>query len=227
MRPVDRGIHPRDQDDQPVMFGEYSQAAPYLKDRLGRYCSFCERKLPVSLAVEHVLPKSRHPDKRLDWHNFLLACANCNSTKGDQDIDLSDYFWPDRDNTFRAFRYFKGLITTNPDLIPESQECAKRTLGVFGLDKNTCTSRDHRWLDRQEAWAIAERSLTLLKRQDTPDFRDYIVQNARAHGHWSCWFTVFAEDEDMLRRLSMAFPGTDSPCFDDRMKPLLRPGGRI
>jgi hypothetical protein len=45
-------------------------------------------RLEASLAVEHVLPKKPEgvteiiKSRELDWENFLLACTNCNSTKG-------------------------------------------------------------------------------------------------------------------------------------------------
>jgi uncharacterized protein (TIGR02646 family) len=227
MRPVNRGLPPVTNEGDPVELRDYQQAAPHLRERLGWYCSFCERMVPVSLAVEHVLPKSLYPERRLDWDNFLLACANCNSTKGDKDTGQQTCFWPDRANTFRAFRYEKGRVLAHPDRSSEDQQCAKRTLELFGLDKITGTSRDRRWIDRQRAWDLAERSLMQLKSRDTAAFRELVVDNAKEQGHWSCWYTVFAEDEDMLNRLLRAFPGTDAACFDSRRRPVRRPGGVI
>jgi 5-methylcytosine-specific restriction endonuclease McrA len=74
MRPVTRGAAPR-------AYTAYSQAIGDLEDRLGIYCSYCERRLPVSLAVEHVVPKSLEPTLETCWDNFLLGCTNCNSVK--------------------------------------------------------------------------------------------------------------------------------------------------
>ena len=76
MRPVSRGAAPR-------TYSSYGDAIGDLEDRLGIYCSYCERRLPVSLAVEHMAPKSLHPDRELEWKNFLLGCTNCNSVKRD------------------------------------------------------------------------------------------------------------------------------------------------
>ena len=102
MRPVARGTHPTDAAGNKKAWTEYSQSRGDLIDRIGEYCSFCEMHLDASLAVEHIQPKSLYPNLALEWDNFLLACTNCNSTKGDRDIKLNDYFWPhlDTDSSF-------------------------------------------------------------------------------------------------------------------------------
>ena len=52
-----------------------------------RKCCYCE----VAIAdrgsgkqVEHFRPRSRFGDLTNDWYNLLLACANCNSAKGNK-----------------------------------------------------------------------------------------------------------------------------------------------
>ena len=83
MRPINRG-------DAPQAFNDYKAAKPFLTDRLGTYCSFCERRIPTNLAVEHILPKDEDlpfADLRNEWTNFLLSCVNCNSSKGTDIID--------------------------------------------------------------------------------------------------------------------------------------------
>jgi len=108
MRPVERGPHPTDALGAPVRFSQYAQARSALIDRLGEYCSYCEMHLDASLAVEHIQPKAVSPHLTLAWDNFLLACTNCNATKGDTNVKLADYLWPDRDDTFHALRYGPG-----------------------------------------------------------------------------------------------------------------------
>lgn len=85
MRPLDKGAVPR-AGDGAIRFGHYSDAHPHLVERLGDYCSYCERRLPASLAVEHVQPKSHVPELETSWDNFLLACTNCNSVKGSKPV---------------------------------------------------------------------------------------------------------------------------------------------
>ena len=111
VRPVDKGVAP------PQAFTTYSEAAPELVARLGRYCSYCERHITTHLGVEHVQPKSLETALECTWSNFLLACVNCNSCKGSTAITLCNYLWPDVDNTLRAFCYFRGgMILPNPTL---------------------------------------------------------------------------------------------------------------
>lgn len=73
MRPVDKGSVPTDNNGQPKQYSEYQQARPDLIKRLGEYCSFCEGRIAANLAVEHILPKSLHPQLALCWDNFLMA----------------------------------------------------------------------------------------------------------------------------------------------------------
>jgi uncharacterized protein (TIGR02646 family) len=101
MRPVERGLAPQ-------TYAQYRDAIEDLKSRLGSYCSYCERQVAASLAVEHVIPKSLRPELEKEWHNFLLGCTNCNSVKGDRVVELQNFIWPDRDNTLLALVYSKG-----------------------------------------------------------------------------------------------------------------------
>jgi uncharacterized protein (TIGR02646 family) len=185
-----------------VIFTDYKQAAPYLKERLGRYCSYCERWIAVSLAVEHVSPKSKNLAHQLDWNNFLVACGNCNSTKGDQ---VADCLWPDLHDTFHALIYRESGAVK-----PANPEDARATaiLRLVGLDKkpDSISAEDHRFDDRYEAWGKAERAKQLIAK--TPLARASATDTVTGHGHWPIWMTVFADDADMQQRLIAAFPGT-------------------
>lgn len=74
----------------PGDFADYDDAKPFLLARLGPFCSYCERRIPTNLAVEHIQPKGvpKYAPLEKTWDNFLLACVNCNSTKGDDDVLL-------------------------------------------------------------------------------------------------------------------------------------------
>lgn len=218
MRPVDRGEHPLKPDNTPVVFSDYAHARPYLIDRLGEYCSYCEMHLDASLSVEHKQPQKFNPDLALEWDNFLLSCINCNSTKGDQNITLSEYYWPDQDNTAILFCYQPGgLVHVSAILDVDQQLIAQNTLELTGLDKiplNNPTASDRRWNNRREVWDIAERARQRLLAGDTQELREQIVETAQAKGYWSFWITVFAYDTDMCNRLIDAFPGTCNFCLD-------------
>jgi hypothetical protein len=185
----------------------------------------------ASLAVEHILPKHHHPNHALDWNNFLLACVNCNSTKGQQPINRGHYYWPDRDNTARAFAYADdGVVRPAPSLTAGQQVVAERTIKLTGLDKkptNDPKASDRRWMHRLEAWGRAESARDCLAHHDNEAMRKNIVAQATSLGFWSIWMTVFAADVDMRRRLITAFVGTPMNCFDAQTQPVQRPGGSL
>lgn len=231
MRPVLRGPKPVDHAGNEKQFRNHKEARPDLIARIGQYCSYCEMKLDATLDVEHVQPKKHHPDLSLEWNNFLLACKNCNSTKLDKDVELDDYFWPDQDNTFRAFRYAEGGLIEPADTLDAVQtEKAMNTIKLTGLDKRPLhnpTASDRRWLNRRETWDIAMRTKERLSRNNTDDFRAQIVETATGHAYWSVWMTVFQDDVDMLKRFIKEFPGTAKECFDNEGQAIPRPGGQI
>jgi hypothetical protein len=188
-------------------------------------------KLDTALAIEHIRPKSLYPNLELEWSNFLLACTNCNSTKGTQDIILSDYYWPDEDNTFLAFTYLEGgLVRPNSQLNNQEKIKAEATLKLTGLDKpfiNDPKVSNRLLLNRRYVWDLAIRSLDHLHKNDTPEMRQQITCTATGHAYWSIWMTVFKDDSDMLKRFIEAFPGTCQDCFDDNCNPIPRPNGNL
>lgn len=219
MRPVERGACPQDAQQQRERFSTYQQARRELIRRLGEYCSYCEMHLDASLAVEHVQPKQPRgasavlAHRALDWDNFLLACTNCNSTKGDTDVVLADYLWPDRDDTFHALRYSQGgQVSSAPG---PQQAQADKLIELVGLHKmpDTCEASDRRWLNRREAWELAERARRNLTRCPQDAMKEQIIDTARAKGFWSVWMTVFSDDPDMQARLVAAYPGTRADYF--------------
>ncbi len=227
MRPIERG-------ETTETFREYQQAKSLLTTRLGNYCSFCERYIAASLAIEHMLPQTPFPELKLVWNNFLLGCVNCNSRKGTKNKTrpLSDYFWVDRDNTSRAFLYSKGgFVAVNSELEVGLQMVAKDTLKLVGLDELTWKdpeAKDNRQEQRSETWDIAEMLKQELHDEDTKLQRNRIVLFAAKVGFWSVWMTVFKDDPDMLERFIDAFAGTAKSCFDPiTFQPIPRVGGAI
>ncbi len=225
MRPVDKGASPQ-------AFQEYTAALPFLETRIGRYCSYCERYIADSIAVEHIQPKSRKRSLALKWENFLLACKNCNSIKGKKAVRLDACYWPDQDNTALAFEYLPdGIIRPNSKLNFVQIGIAQKSLELVGLDRKPghrkFSSKDMRWEQRGTTLEVAKRSKARLMANDTIAFREQIIETAIARGFWSIWVTVFADDDDMRKRLVNAFPGTCLSCFNNHFQPTPRPGGKI
>lgn len=228
MRPVERGPTPRDEHDQPRVYPTYGVAREDLIDRIGAYCSYCEMAISVP-AVEHVQPKSLNPALETAWDNFLLGCPSCNSIKGAQDVQATEYLWPDIDNTFRAFRYDHDLPPRSLDALSDELRIkAQRTLELMGLDRVPGHARlspqDRRWRERKIAWGVALRMYRNLSASDTEEMRETIAILAREKGFFSVWMTVFQTDSDMKQRFIRMFTGTARDCFDEHGNPIRRPG---
>lgn len=212
MRPVRRGPSPQVSD-----FTDYRDAYPELVSRLGPYCSYCERRIATQLAVEHIQPKGLAQYAALEsrWDNFLLACVNCNSTKGDKDVPLADVLLPDRDNTFIAYRYAQdGTVSVDNALAPMVTAQAQATLALVGLDKAIAQEVDansklvaiDRVSQRMQAWLLALNSKEELDTEpQSAGLRRQIIRTAVENGFFSIWMAVFAADADMRSRLIDAF----------------------
>lgn len=199
MRPVNKGSPPLDDRGSPIVFSKYQDANPPLRNRIGRYCSYCEIEFKYGLAVEHVVPKNPHsgnPALQLAWDNFLLACPMCNSCKGMRSVVINDYFWPDRDNTLRAFEYdASGAVRPSVDLHPPESGIAQSTVNLFGLNRNKTTrpgasKRDERFRFREVAWRTALDAKADIKSNDSKNVRDWIIRCAVSIGSFSIWMTV-------------------------------------
>ena len=223
MRPVGKGLSPVNGD-----YSKYEDAKPDLVSRLGLYCSYCERKIPTNLAVEHIEPKGGNfgnPDLEKRWSNFLLACVNCNSSKGSKEVILNKIFLPDRDNTFYAFEYFAdGNISSSTHLNISNKNIAKSTLSLLGLDKKIRRTFNAKGkqiaLDkvsqRIEVWGIAEEALIDYKSALTIQaVKNQIVNSMKANGFFSIWMKIFDTYPEMKNLFIDAMNGTrESGCFD-------------
>ncbi len=203
MRSINRGPWPIGEDGSRIRFSHYRYAKVPLTERIGDYCSYCER--PGDLHVEHVVPKSVEKQLKTEWSNFLLGCVNCNSRKSDKNESREGLLWPDRDDTFRAFAYQSGgRVTVNANLSDDEHHKASALFDLVGLgETGTCTDRRrHR---RRQAWDQAVEVRCLISNDDS---RILAVKVALGTGFFSVWMAVFHDDEDMRRRLTAAFPGT-------------------
>lgn len=226
MRPVVRGDLPKNEDGTAISFKEYGEAKRFLIDRIGKYCSYCETRINANLAIEHVRPKSKMPELALSWDNFLLACSSCNSTKGDVDVVLTDYFWPDKDNTFLYFLYDgKGLVKIKPNLTQQEKTKATKTIQLTGLDKRAPKpdttefkrASDLRFEHRLEAWQKANSHLKLFENaavEDRPQLILLLVVIVEGTGFWSIWMTVFENHPNVKQALVDGISGTNKTCFE-------------
>jgi uncharacterized protein (TIGR02646 family) len=83
-------------------------------------CAYCESKMRHVAPgdIEHVVPKSVDPKLWFDWSNLTLACANCNTNKGNREgfidphIDEpTDHFWFLGTVLFSKAESDRGMLT--------------------------------------------------------------------------------------------------------------------
>ena len=211
MRHLDKGAVPVDTDGIAIVFGDYQDAGPHLKERIGRYCCYCERAIPASLAVEHKLPREHHPHLALTWTNLLLACSNCNSTKGRRDTATIPVIWPDEEDTHSVIEYARsGAVRPAHGLHEVLATRVRNLLELTGLARSPRDLRgsDHRLFDRQEVWSKAEELVVNLTQNDSDGMRRAIIEVAKSSGGFSIWMKAFSHDTRMQAALRAAFPGT-------------------
>ncbi|WP_395549308.1 MULTISPECIES: HNH endonuclease signature motif containing protein [unclassified Lacrimispora] len=233
MRPVDKGISPYTEIDV------YQDAKPYLEEKVGKYCSFCEMHVTNALAVEHKESKNSGGALK-DWDNLLLGCTYCNSRKSEKikKGDLDKWLWPDKHNTFLAFTYEGAVPKVNEEYLKTvSDEALKRAEQLFsdieldyqpGKGEDEKKIRDKRWENRFETLSIAETTkstwLMLKNEEDRNSQIVNIVNMAKGYGFFSIWMMVFKEYDIIKRALITAFPGTSRSCFDKNGNPVQRLG---
>ncbi|MEG0261268.1 MAG: HNH endonuclease, partial [Lysinibacillus sp.] len=186
MRPIIRGSIPKNEDGADYIPERYQAYRGYLIERIGTFCSYCERSMSHSIAVEHIQPKSVHEQLETTWSNLLLCCTNCNSIKNSKDVVITEYFWPDIDNTSRAFIYSSaGSIRPNTNLTDDLFTKSLNTIALTGLDREPSEDlrknpevTDRRWSERRNAWERANRAKQRLRQNDTSFMREQIIDTA-------------------------------------------------
>ena len=216
MRPVNRGA-------APAAYARYEDAKQDLVNRLGSYCSYCERRIPTLLAVEHIQPKGlpQYAHLECEWTNFLLGCVNCNSAKSHAALECDDVLLPDRDNTFVAYVYDElGIVAPNPAVGPD--------LGALALalrDLTALNRMDHPNWDEAVAFSALERvgqrvQAWLQAKEARADFdagrtwSGAIAREAAATGFFSIWMAAFEGLPEVRQAIIAAFPNTADDCFD-------------
>ena len=203
MRPIDKGIAPHN-------YSNYSDARHDLANRIGYYCSYCEMKVYNSIEVEHVLPVNQQGNP-IDWNNFLLSCKYCNTIKSDHNPNLSDYFWPDRDNTDLVFDYEENTsVQPKQNLNQLFTVKVKATINLMGLSRYPGgaaqpTEADTRWRSKKEVWDTAKFSLSNWTNAPIPELANSIALCALSSGHYSIWMKVFENEQLVLDEIDKKY----------------------
>jgi uncharacterized protein (TIGR02646 family) len=220
MRAVDRGNLPLNSTGAVIVFSEYAEARRYLIDRIGEYCSYCERHIPASLAVEHIRPKTHNPSLELKWDNLLLACPNCNSTKGHENIILSNYALPNIDNTYDLFQNDASAIVKPKNGLNETDlSKTQNTITLVGLGKKPTTinskewkiASDRRFEHRLQSYLDAERFALEYSKKTTAaraDMLPLLETIVLSKGFWSIWMDAFKAFPEVTAKFRSIFIGT-------------------
>lgn len=229
MRPIVRGPRPTNPNGTPKEFNSYSDVRRDLIDRIGQHCSYCNQKLPASLAIEHIQPKALFPEHELEWENLLLACANCNSIKGDKHVALNDFLWPHIHNTHMAFEYSAdGKVRIKQTLAVELQTKAKNLLELVGLQRypDSPMDSDRRWKNRRDVYEKAQNALKLyhqaVEKNAELEFAQLLGLWASDNGFFSIWLQVFNNYPTVKEQIINSFKGTAIKAFNRHGDPLKR-----
>lgn len=232
MRPINKGEAPQEK------FTDYADAAPYLKQRIGAYCSYCEMPILHVPEVEHKVSKSKGGELTA-WTNLLLGCKYCNTRKSNftNPGTIDQYLWPDSYNTALAFTYEnivpqiaeKQILAVNDS--KEFYEKAKNLFEMVKLDNiPSKKEKDKRFECRNAAYEVAQDSLEdwcsvkQKKNQESELFKRQLIRTALSTGFFSVWMQVFSDEPEILNDLIKSFPGTERKYYDasGHVKPILR-----
>jgi hypothetical protein len=219
MRPVNKGNAPD------KVFKKYQDAEPYLENRLGPYCSFCEFPISHVPEVEHIESKARGGDETA-WSNLLLSCKYCNTRKGTfvKKGDKGKYLWPDEDDTFHSFAYDTDIPRLNDTYLQHrGKDFEQKAANLFNLVKLdhipiSPADKDRRYKLRNEArnYALESRS-GWDKVKQSPEKMLYLQQIemlAKSSGFFSVWMNVFKDDPEVKKVLIATFRGTrEEYCY--------------
>lgn len=219
MRPVCKGEIPYKEIRQ------YGDAEPYLEERIGAYCSYCEMPIKHVPEVEHIESRSKG-GALTEWDNLLLACKYCNTRKSNLVAkgEKENYLWSDEDDTFHPYSYSNGIAQINEEYLKSTDsDYAEHARKLFELVKlgNVPNERnkDRRFFWRNEAYNDAVDSkegwIKVRETKQKSVFLKNMIIAAKNSGFFSTWMEVFKDDEEVKRALIDEFNGTRKEIFEE------------
>lgn len=217
MRPVNKGEAPTQK------FVKYQEAEPYLEERLGTYCSFCELPIKHVPEVEHIEAKAEG-GSLTDWDNLLLSCKYCNTRKSTKikKGEKGQCLWPDEDDTFHPYTYSNGIPQINLEFLAGKDTVySKSAENLFALvnlgNIPSPREKDRRFMERNEAYnnaLISKDGWVRMKECDEKEiYLDLMICLAKNTGFFSTWMEVFKDDETVKYALIKGFRGTRESIF--------------
>lgn len=232
MRPVDKGVWPESNKGKKYVFNDWKRAKKHLVLRTGDFCHLCEVRVNNALSVEHIKSRDSHPRLSGSWHNFLLACSSCNSSKKNAVLLLpyrERYYWPHLNNTMLVFYtpligHGAMVVNAGTALSVEQKVKAQATIDLYGLGKlKTSTGdSDNRFTERLETVDMAIELLRDYTNNDTNI--GSILKVAVSRGFFSIWVDIFSSKPEVVTALidSPKFKIDRAVCFDANLQPIHR-----
>lgn len=234
MRPVVKSVKGKSEGH----YKPWGDAKPELIGEIGSFCSYCEKQVTRSaLHIEHIKGRKVtnkegeliYADLCYDWNNFLLACSNCNSTKSNKDIALTNPFLPHRNNLIHFIEIdSEGRVVIKSGIAQDKRSKVQAFIDLVGLDRlpghPDYSEKDDRWQIRLEARDLAQRQFS--KYNSTPRSTDIenIVSLSKEKGFFSVWYYQFSNHPEVLDALingyningakKIPFIGTHTESFE-------------
>ena len=135
-------------------------------------CVYCESKIRHvdDGDIEHIAPKTPHPERSFDWENLTLACTICNRYKSDYTVTPEtpeELINPYVDDPVDHFLFHREILTP----VPESLR-AHKTEEIIRLNRNALIEK------RREKIAEVHGYLTTYA-QATEEFRPFVLRQIK------------------------------------------------
>ncbi len=200
---------------QPLEYKPWRKAKSDLINEIGSFCSYCEKKVNrSSLHIEHIKGKKVrnnvgdliYDNLKYRWDNFLLACCNCNSVKGNKDIALTNPFLPHENNLVHFIKIGTGGAIKIKNGV-NGNNLARTTafINLVGLDREPShpdySDDDDRWESRLEAKDFADWQYQKYTANPKQTDIETIVKFAKSIGYFSVWYYQFLGHNEVLNAL--------------------------
>lgn len=130
-------------------------------------CAYCERTLdigPGCTTIEHIIPKSRHPDQTFQYFNLVLCCADpntCNLYKRGKYFAGADdtgrwregFIGPTQPRCATTFSYKRsGEVVPSETAV---QDDARDTIAIVNLNFEALKTERREYLERIESVIVS------------------------------------------------------------------------
>ena len=186
-----------------------------MKD-FGEVCAYCEQRCdPIGAngvrnaeTVDHFRPRSKFPDRWLDWHNLIYACYRCNQNKENK--------WPGYDDAMTNkmlsamdLRYIVPSEYVNPN----ASDGVRPAREFFDFDIDSCEMVPAGGLDDSE-WSAARRTIWDVDLNDTM-FADNDLGHLRNQRRYQRYLLIEGLNsiDDAVQKIGLAraFTRRDQP----------------